>query len=300
MKAYSKYIALAAVAVSFAACQQEEMDITSQDDLVRIEATIGNLPQTRVTYDDETGGTNFMPGDAIRVKNTTRGNKNEATYTLGTDGTTWTPDASLVWDSKQTNTFKAWYPADEATYTTFTIPTDQNTNVGVACADWMTATKSTTKPSDNKLELKFFHRLTMVTVSVTDWGDEIATDNQKLTGAQIYTPTVITWDGEENSLPTGTDEKWITPYVASDGQSINAIICPGTPATDSEIWLKVTAANGNTYNVKFGGNYTSLDAGKHYAYNLKVGKDLAVIESVTVNDWGNGGEITAPDAEEDK
>ena len=69
MKTYNKYIALAAMALTFAACTQEE-DFTPQmdGDAVKINATIGAM-QTRVAYEAD-GATNFINGDEICVQNT--------------------------------------------------------------------------------------------------------------------------------------------------------------------------------------------------------------------------------------
>ena len=85
MKTYNKYIALAAMALTFAACTQED-DFTPQTDgdAVKINATIGAM-QTRVAY-GENGATTFSNGDAFKVVNTMRTTKNEATYRT-TDGT---------------------------------------------------------------------------------------------------------------------------------------------------------------------------------------------------------------------
>ena len=81
-----RYIALAALTLSFAACTQEE-DFTPQmdGDAVKINATIGAL-QTRVAYSGDNGVTNFVNGDAIKVVNLMCTSKNEATYTTA-DGT---------------------------------------------------------------------------------------------------------------------------------------------------------------------------------------------------------------------
>ena len=118
-----RYIALAALTLSFAACEQEDINpaVQGAPDAVKINATIGAL-QTRVAY-GENGVTNFVHGDAIKVVNLMRTSKNEATYTT-TDGTNWTTTDAMVWNSSSKNKFQAWYPvAEYSSYDTFTIPT---------------------------------------------------------------------------------------------------------------------------------------------------------------------------------
>ena len=139
MKTYYKYIILAVVALTFAACMQKE-DFTprADGDAVKINATIGKL-QTRVAYEDD-GTTNFINGDEICVQNILREFKNIATYTF--DGSTWTTTDVLVWNGGTTESqFQAWYPAT-ASFDKFTLPTLQNDNERLATADWMTASTS--------------------------------------------------------------------------------------------------------------------------------------------------------------
>lgn len=130
------------MALTFAACSQDEdFDPQTDSDAVRINATIGILPQTRLAYGDEDvngeEATTFTGGDQIRVQNTQRSTKNIATYKLDADGKTWTiADGALVWNGSSTNQFKAWYPANEnASYDSFKLPTNQSTPDNLAAAD---------------------------------------------------------------------------------------------------------------------------------------------------------------------
>ena len=287
MKTYSKYIALAAVAVSFAACQQEEMDITSQDDLVRIEATIGNLPQTRVEHTGDNGATSFSPGDKIYVVNTLRKGmgKEEATYEYN-EGTWDIYDESLlVWNSGE-NIFQAWHPVVEgASYTTFTLPTNQSE--GVACADWMTATASyEVKPSDNTLSLYFEHQLAKVTVNLA-FATQYPEGEQAVSKFKFYT-------NEETQTA-------VTP--CQNGTSYTAILLPGEYADGANfITLKMndtdefTVLAKTTLSEATEKSAINLVKGKQYTFNLTVGKALVEVSSVSVTAW-NPKTINAPDAE---
>ena len=264
MKIYNKYIVLAAMALTFAACTQED-DFTPQtdNDAVKINATIGKL-QTRVAYEDN-GATNFINGDEICVQNTLRDTKNIATYTF--DGTTWTTTDAFVWNGSAKNQFKAWYPAATASFDSFDLPTDQS--AGIDKADWMTAeTEEMTKPGSGVLDLNFVHKLTKVTVTVSFNSQYPAGDN--------YVSMFRFFTNEETPVE-------VTPYESKDGYT--AILLPGVYAEEASfITLEMNFEDNLTVPV----NSTliaGLEAGKHYNFHLTVGKDAVGISYVRVLDW---------------
>ena len=280
MKIYNKYIVLAAMALTFAACTQED-DFTPQtdNDAVKINATIGKL-QTRVAYEDN-GATNFINGDKICVQNTLRDTKNIATYTF--DGTTWTTTDALVWNGSAKNQFKAWYPAATASFDSFDLPTDQS--AGIDKADWMTAeTEEMTKPGSGVLDLNFVHKLTKVTVTVSFNSQYPAGDN--------YVSMFRFFTNEETPVE-------VTPYESKDGYT--AILLPGVYAEEASfITLEMNFEDNLTVPV----NSTliaGLEAGKHYNFHLTVGKDAVGFSYVRVLDWeeeeidgGVAEEVTSP------
>ena len=264
MKIYNKYIVLAAMALTFAACTQED-DFTPQtdNDAVKINATIGKL-QTRVAYEDD-GATNFINGDEICVQNTLRDTKNIATYTF--DGTTWTTTDALVWNGSAKNQFKAWYPAATASFDSFDLPTDQS--AGIDKADWMTAeTEEMTKPGSGVLDLNFVHKLTKVTVTVS-FNSQYPAGNNYVSMFRFFT-------NEETPVE-------VTPYESKDGYT--AILLPGVYAEEASfITLEMNFEDNLTVPV----NSTliaGLEAGKHYNFHLTVGKDAVGISYVRVLDW---------------
>lgn len=264
MKIYNKYIVLAAMALTFAACTQED-DFTPQtdNDAVKINATIGRL-QTRVAYEDD-GATNFINGDKICVQNTLRDTKNIATYTF--DGTTWTTTDAFVWNGSAKNQFKAWYPAATASFDSFDLPTDQS--AGIDKADWMTAeTEEMTKPGSGVLDLNFVHKLTKVTVTVS-FNSQYPAGNNYVSMFRFFT-------NEETPVE-------VTPYESKDGYT--AILLPGVYAEEASfITLEMNFEDNLTVPV----NSTliaGLEAGKHYNFHLTVGKDAVGISYVRVLDW---------------
>ena len=258
----------------FVSCSQE--DFLSQEtdaDAVKVVASISNL-QTRVAYEDD-GATNFINGDEICVHNILRETKNVATYTF--DGTTWTTTDALVWNGGTAESqFQAWYPAT-ASFDEFTLPTDQNSIEELPAADWMTAsTSAMVKPADKTINLAFEHKLAKITVQITDFTSQFG-DDPRLMAATIYSLS------DEYVTVNGG----IKPVLG--GNAATAIVCPGRYAVDTNLMEVTISDDGRQTNLNVPVNAfltdTGLEAGKHYKFSLKVGKDAISITKVNVEPW---------------
>ena len=243
-------------------------------------------------YSDESGVTSFANGAAIKVLNLMRTSKNEATYTT-TDGTNWTTSDAFVWNSSSKNTFQAWYPvAEYSSYDAFTIPTDQGDATKLASADWMTvSTEEMAKPANGVLDLTFEHRLAKVTVTVTE--ETLQFSDPSLKSAVIYSLAA-------ENVTVASDDNGIAPLQVNE--SVTAIVCPGKYDSGTT-FMKVTITDAdNDYELNVPVNSylteTGLTGGKHYTFDLKVGKDIVSIGKVMVADWNNGGTIDGGVAEE--
>ena len=270
------------MALTFAACTQED-DFTPQTDgdAVKINATIGRL-QTRVAYEDD-GATNFINGDEICVQNILRESKNIATYTYTNNGTyndpnmAWTTTDALVWNGGTAESqFQAWYPAT-ASFDEFTLPTDQNSIEDLSVADWMTAsTSAMVKPADKTINLAFEHKLAKITVQVMEFTSEFG-DDPYLTAATIYS----------------LSDEYVTVYggirPVLGGNAATAIVCPGTYTAGTDLMEVTISDDGRQTNLNVPVNAfltdTGLEAGKHYKFSLKVGKDAISITKVNVEPW---------------
>ena len=284
MKKYHKYIALAALTISFAACTQDEDFIPQGDgDAIKISASIGAL-QTRVSYDAK-GYTTFDKGDQIKVVNKLRTSKNIATYTLTDEG--WNTADAFVWSSTSLNQFEAWYPVTDGTsFDTFTLPTEQNSSALLGAADWMTiGTKEIEKPSDKTLKLHFLHMLTKVTVNVTSWGSEYDGTDKTIEDVKIYslaTDIVQDREGLIGQIKTAS----LTPIAPlADGNSYTAIVCPGLYSSDQKFMTFTVNGTDNLTVLAKVSSPIEIEAAKHYTFNLTVGKDAAIISSVEVIPW---------------
>jgi len=285
-----KYIALAALTCSLAACEQEDFtpSVQGDADAVKITATIGKL-QTRVSYDER--NTTFDENDQIKVINKLRTSKNVATYTLTDEE--WNTADPFVWNGASKNEFEAWYPLT-ASYTTFTIPTDQSSEQLLGAADWMTASSGEIdKPENQTLNLDFQHRLSKVTVTIADWNDEFGGTAQTISSPKIYTKgtalTATYGDSGITITATGGDTG-IDPLVS--GTSYTAIVAPAKYATtDKFMTFTVNGQEMTVLATPSSLNEEGLQAGLHYLFDLKVGKDAVTLYSVKVTEWANGGTI---------
>ena len=265
-------------------CSQEEFWPQETDsDAVKISATIGKL-QTRVSYDER--NTTFDENDQIKVVNKLRTSKNVATYTLTDEE--WNTADPFVWNGASKNEFEAWYPLT-ASYTTFTIPTDQSSEQLLGAADWMTASSGEIdKPENQTLNLDFQHQLSKVTVTIADWNDEFGGTAQEVSTPKIYSKgtdieVVYATDGPNVTTSDGALTA-ITPSAV--GHTYTAIVAPAKYATTDK--FMTFTVNGQEMTVLATTprlNEEGLQAGLHYLFDLKVGKDCVAIQSVEVTDW---------------
>ena len=262
------------LSVLFISCEQvEDFSQETDADAVKVVASINKM-QTRVAYEDD-GATNFINGDEICVQNILRETKNVATYTF--DGTTWTTTDALVWNGGTAESqFQAWYPAT-ASFDEFTLPTDQNSIEELPAADWMTAsTSAMVKPADKTINLAFEHKLAKVTVQITEFTSQFG-DDPRLMAATIYSLS------DEYVTVNGG----IKPVLG--GNAATAIVCPGKYAAGTNLMEVTISDDGRQTNLNVPVNVfltnTGLEAGKHYKFSLKVGKDAISITKVNVEPW---------------
>lgn len=286
-----KYIALAALSISFAACEQEDIlpSVHGDADAVKITASIGAL-QTRVNYDAAGGGTTFGEDDQIRVINLTRTGKSKSNAIYKTDGNgNWSPVDNtnyLVWEGSSANTFYGVYPT-AANYTEFSLPTNQSEDL--ASADWMTDDYVGTKSEGSSVDFNLLHRLAKVTVKITNWNSEFDNSEKVIEDPKIYTKgTALTisygtgTDGADVYTSDGTHTA-ITP--SATGHTYTAIVVPLTYAESDKFMTFAVDGQLLTVLAKSETLTNGLMSGQHYTFDLTVGKDAAAISSVNVNPW---------------
>ena len=288
---------LAAAAV-FAGCDKTapERIWSSDPDAVRIEASV---LQTKTSPDGKDGDpSKFLPYDEIAVYD---GSK---TVTYWFDGDSWLPKPEtdyLVW--KAPVTYKAWYPASAKDG--FDLPTDQSRSSGSTAAadnfkkaDFMTGEfvcdAKGKIPTDHKLKLTMQRKMALVTVNV----DKSRLKNQ-FEGKDIYMirvesiqsgQSIVSSDGIGSGSPVDVKPG---PYDGAyeDGKGdYHAIVIP-CDGDASATFLKITVSWLPGYDDDKAELYVTgrpaFEAGKHYTYNLTIGKDKVEAGDITVSNWGS-------------
>lgn len=300
----AKYIPAAALALVLAGCQSEDdfisSDYANDPMAVHIRAGIEAL-QTRVNTAG--AGDAWEDGDMISVANTSPEaitGKDKAVYKY--NGSTWVPEGTdyIVWSDDVENTFEAYYPVVEGktdSYTQFELPTNQSSNTPGAAnyigrADYMTAAASQSK--SDALNLTFKHHLAKVTVEISGYGDQYATQKPVFQTPTFTVPTTkTTVDGK--TLTVAGNGTTVTGLFSEDASteakhSFTAVLLPGKYTTN-DTFVKLNIQGGTSLTVKANVQQltTGLESGKAYTFNVTVGKNGATINSVTVGDWGTDG-----------
>ena len=297
----TRYMGAFAVIAMLAACStDDEQGTNTAANEVKITATVGgNSIFTRSnplgTTEEQQYG--FNENDAISV--TTEGK----TVIYKKTGEVWTPANSgefLLWTGNA-QTFQACYPekADEnSTKNSFSagyVSADQSTVEKIAQSDYMTCIKMIEKagiPSDRQLALDFERQTARIIVKVSAFGNQFEGRIPTLSAVEVYSKLKV---------PAGESDSYVGIQACKKDNVFYALVSPGT-ANSTEKFLKLTV----TYNDGVGNptqtkelyvtGIPALEKAKSYTYDVRIGKDNAIIGSVSVADWGTGDAITGGDA----
>lgn len=317
----SKYIGIiACVGLAMSACNSDgEPEVTAGNE-VRVTAGIAS---TMTRANTEGAGDKFLPGDKImlRFKN----------------GLSWYPyvtelgtvDGSASFAASSTGEAK-WYSDTDVIYAyvsngdervdykTFYLPSDQNTVENLRKADWMSVCGIVKRPEDNSLNLNFQHRLTKVTVRISQYSSNMEGENVGLMvpeQATLYAVTdaegKIAISGEEIreivdevqysipdmklALADETPTKWaVKPLITADPvagkHSFTAVVTPFAYA-EGDTFLEFVMG-GMNYTVKVNSDLCTegfFEGGKHYVIDLTLNGKLKVgVSNVSVEEWETG------------
>lgn len=292
MKAIYKHIAFAALALSAAACTQDDdfaPSYFSDPDAVRITARVGTADVTGGFTRSNPLGTaeeqaKFNTGDQISV---TAGTQAPVTYQLGTDG--WKPvgETYLKWQTNEMNV-TAYYPVgkNDASATTFTVPTEYTDEKPIAEADYMTYNGTQTKGDDKSINLEMQRKMVRLVIT-PKLNDQFATGYSVIT-IKVHANT----KGYANGEPETGD---ITVTALKQGDAFYALLAPTTADADA-IFLTVTVSDGTNSQELTVKGIPATTAGNSYSFALTVGKDMVTMGTVSVKNWTgatiDGGEAT--------
>ena len=251
------------------------------------------IPVGDITNNDSFGnGDAWETGDKIRLLRWAddRHTNFFLTAEVAEDGAvTWTPDKKLYWDGKGEHTLVASYPNMNLLFDNFGIPVDQSDLQKLKEADCMNAMWKG-DPTTDPIDLTLKHRLSMVTVTYT-LASEFELDTEIT--PEVYTNTqyvffnVNTLDRQEVAWEEGYDA-WVKAYkhneVDDEGnvmaRKFTAIVSPDAYSAGDD-FIRITIDD-QVLTAKMPNDIT-FEEGKHYTFDLKVGKDVVTIEQVSVN-----------------
>ena len=288
----TRYMGAFAVIAMLAACStDDELGANTAANEVKIAATVGgNSIFTRSNpVGTEAEQQSFNENDAISV--TTEGKT--VVYTKNKTGQWANANDYQLWTGNA-QTFEAFYPGNSTnSISEGHIEADQSDITKIAQSDYMTCTENVTKiPDTRQLTLNFERQTARIIVKVSAFGNEFETRIPTLSAVEVYSKLKV---------PAGESDSYVGIQACKKDNVFYALVSPGT-ANSTEKFLKLTV----TYNDGVGNptqtkelyvtGIPALEKAKSYTYDVRIGKDNAIIGSVSVADWGTGDAITGGDA----
>ena len=300
-----KFITIAAVALSFAACSNDD-GIAYTNEEIKIKTTIGTMTKTAL---DDKNATQFVAGDQFVLyawdgtfSTTNTPWINGVNITLGTDNK-WVPASQILWKTETTaHDFLGIYPSsiittgaqlDNVSYTF-------DDNGAVIANDILRAYSPAVKmPEDNVLTLPFKHIMAKLKVNLTfrnQWDTaptvtSVAGNLASSATINFYTDAVTPVIGTTQSSRTLTA---MTTPATGYTYSYEIIAAPG----DNKFNKIVITIDGKTYTYTYSPantndpNNLSLITGKITTVNLIVGRNKVDLDmdgsgsqGITISDW---------------
>lgn len=293
----SKYLGTFAFLAMLAACSTEDEQVRFAGDEVKVNATIGG--ESVFTRSNPIGSTEeqseFQDFDQIGIS-VNGGAAHKYEMKNGVWGVAES-EVPIKWESEATD-FKAFYPYSynnvNNSFDNGQICTEQNIKEGLALSDYMTAKKTYPNiPENRQLDLTFKRQTARVVIDIENSTFMNEFDQTYVAGINIYS---------QLQLPAtqGADVSAIKAYKVDDANpksSWVALVAPNAEDANKDFICISVQENGTgtpkAYSIK---GIPNLESGKSYTYKLKIGKDKAIIDNVTVTDWKEGTAIPGGEA----
>lgn len=293
----SKYLGTFALLAMLAACSTEDEQVRFAGDEVKVNATIGG--ESVFTRSNPIGSTEeqsvFQDFDQIGISV-----NGGATHKYEMKNGVWgvaESEVPIKWESEATE-FKAFYPYSynnvNNSFDNGQIGTEQNTKEGLALSDYMIALKQYPNiPEDRQLDLHFKRQTARVVIDIENSTFMNEFTNPVVAEINIYS---------QLQLPAtqGADVSAIKAYKVDDSNpksSWVALVAPNAEDANKDFICISVQENGTgtpkAYSIK---GIPNLESGMSYTYKLKIGKDKAIIDNVTVTDWKEGTAIPGGEA----
>ena len=293
----SKYLGTFALLAMLAACSTEDEQVRFAGDEVKVNATIGG--ESVFTRSNPIGSTEeqseFQDFDQIGIS-VNGGAAHKYEMKNGVWGVAES-EVPIKWESEATD-FKAFYPYSynnvNNSFDNGQIGTEQNIKEGLALSDYMIARKQYPNiPENRQLDLTFERQTARVVIDIENSTFMNEFDQPYVAEINIYS---------QLQLPAtqGADVSAIKAYKVDDSNpksSWVALVAPNAEDANKDFICISVQENGTgtpkAYSIK---GIPNLESGKSYTYKLKIGKDKAIIDNVTVTDWKEGTAIPGGEA----
>ena len=288
-----KYFILAAAALSFAACSNNESDnqVQNPDNVIRLNASVGEITRAATAIQSQAFDEDALINIEVTpsATNTTISKVYKAGAAVGYVNSL-TPNGSetpFTWPATGTVAIKAFYPSTVTSNgTTFSVETDQSDATNYKASDLMYATPIAAQAKQaGAVGLTFNHALTKIIVNLTAGTGVEESDIAACTVTLSAKKTAAITSGVAGTASTASDAATIT---AGLGANNAAIIVPQEYAANAD-FITVTTAGNHSKTFQLSAE-KSFEAGKVYTYNLTVNMSEITLQSTTITDWekGNG------------
>ena len=239
-------------------CYNDDTTVTTNPQQDRVVAVNAGITREG----SSTTGSDFANNDKILITNVTRKDAglicNSAVFTY--DGSSWTSEGTLLWSAGEENTFQAVYPST-ASYSSFTVPSDQSDADKLKSADWMTCETKVTLANlttASSLNLEFKRKMAMVVVQIT--GADVSTLNSLTVESPSPDNDNITFENPDHKITAYKD--------ANTGNMFSAIIAPGSKSPEALLCtLILNDASKKLLKLKSDINF---EAGKKYTFQCSL------------------------------
>ena len=292
-----------------ASCNQEELPSASgQKEVVKITASIGAGPGSRVTRTEDNYA--FEQGDAFHIVGWYGESANTDTWfndaVCTYSDTQWTAQPMLYWQNGEnlTHHFLAWYPESFADTTKldaipFELSGDEEKD-DVLYAKW-----SGTQPDNNTLPLAFNHLMARFDLNLVFNSEDYPTTPTGIS-AQIEVVNTATIDlladspaftpGSTKTEVSLKGKSSLTEGMAWSGYTV---VIPRQDINACKVTLSFTADDEQKSLTYTHGESLLFQSGKRTVLNLTVKKiDVLTFEGITVADWNEKESINAGEAED--